>query len=82
MTWAHIIELAIPTRRVLCGERRSCPSFLTLNYSGMTTKAPVMRYIRIDTDPARIFFAHGTVQILHGKRGVISMAGIAKWRLA
>jgi len=26
--------------------------------------------------------AHGTVQIIHGKRGVISMAGIAKWRLA
>jgi hypothetical protein len=48
----------------------------------MTTKAPVMRYIRINIDPARIFFAHGTVQIIHGKGGVISMAGIAKWRLA
>ncbi len=48
----------------------------------MTTKVPVMRYIRINIDPARIFFAHGTVQIIHGKEGVISMAGIAKWRLA
>ena len=54
----------------------------------VTTKAPVMRYIRviriirIDIDPARIFFARGTVQIIHGKRGVISMAGTAMWSFA
>ncbi|SEA04576.1 hypothetical protein SAMN05216411_10454 [Nitrosospira multiformis] len=62
--------------------QKSGKSRLARDYSSMTTKVPVMRYIRINIDPARIFFAHGTVQIIHGKEGVISMAGIAKWRLA
>jgi hypothetical protein len=57
MTWMHIIEPAPSMRRICAvkGEAALLPSFLAWNYSSMTTKVPVMRYIRINIDPARFF---------------------------